>query len=121
MSKRRSNLLGVFGVLLALMAQLGAGASVPRIGPIVTPGAICHTEDDTGGAPSREPTYPAACPVCPLCGGLDVQGMALASDGQTLTPPAVLAIQRTELPPPSTAPPSPQRPPSQPRAPPIFS
>jgi hypothetical protein len=121
MSNHRSNLFGVFAVLLALMAQLGAGATVPRFDPIVTAGALCHSEDDTGGTPIPGPGHPADCPVCPACIALHSPGVALVSTAQTLPPPAVVAIRRTELPPPSTAPPSPHRPPSQPRAPPIFS
>jgi hypothetical protein len=120
MTNRRSK-LGLFVVLLALMAQLGTGASMPRIDPVMTAGTLCHTEDDTGGAPSPGPSHPADCPVCPLCAALDVQQAALASTAQTLTPPAVLAVRRSELPPPSTAPPSSQHPPNQPRAPPTFS
>jgi hypothetical protein len=120
MSSRWSNLFGLFAVLLALMAQLGSGASIPRTDPIVTAGALCHTEDD-GGAPSRAPGHPADCPVCPLCATLHVQAMALVSHAQILTPPDFLAMRRSELPPPSTAPPATHRPPSQPRAPPTFS
>jgi hypothetical protein len=121
MSSRWSHLFGLFAVLLALMAQLGTGASIPRIDPIVAAGALCHTDDDDSGAPSRAPGHPPDCPVCPLCATLHVQAMALISNAQALTPPAFLATRRSELPPPSTAPPAPHRPPSQPRAPPTFS
>jgi hypothetical protein len=121
MSNRRSNLFGLFAVLLALLAQLGVGASVPHVDPIVTAGALCHTDDDTGGAPLPGPSHPADCPVCPLCATLHAQGLALVSDAPSVTQPALLAIRRSELPPLSTAPPSPHRPPSQPRAPPTFS
>jgi hypothetical protein len=121
MSNRRSNFYGVFAVLLALMAQLGTNASVPRIDPVVISGVLCHTDDGTGGSPANAPGHPANCPVCPLCATLHVQSLALVSAAQPLTPPTVLATRRSELPPPSTAPPASHRPPSQPRAPPIFS
>jgi hypothetical protein len=111
----------MLAVLLALMAQLGAGASTPRFDPVVTAGALCHTDDDAGGAPARTPGHPVDCPVCPLCVALHAQGVALVSNAQKLTPPAVLAVLRVELPPPSTAPPAPHRLSSQPRAPPSFS
>jgi hypothetical protein len=121
MSNRRSSLFGVFAVLLALMAQLGAGASVPRLDPIVAAGALCHTDDDTGGAPSPGPAHHTDCPVCPLCAAVHAQGFALVANAPALIRPAVLTVRRTELPPPSTAPPAPHRPPGQPRAPPVVS
>jgi hypothetical protein len=121
MSNRRSNLFGVFAVLLALWAQLGAGISVPRIDPVAAAGVLCHAEDDTGGVPLPGPGHPADCPVCPLCAAVHAHDLALLPNVQILTPPAGLAVRRAELPPPSTAPPSPHRPPNQPRAPPIFS
>jgi hypothetical protein len=122
MSNRRFHLSGLFAVLLALMAQLGAGVTVPRSDPVVTAGVLCHTDDDdTGGAPAHGPSHPADCPVCPLCATLHTQGLALTSDASAVPPPAVRVVLRTELPPPSTAPPASYRPPSQPRAPPIFT
>ena len=121
MSIRRLRLFGLFAVLLVLMAQLGSGASVPRFDLLATAGALCHTDDDTGGAPSQAPAHPADCPLCPLCITAHVQAAALGSAAPILTPPAVLAIARAELPPPATAPPAPHRPPGQPRAPPIHS
>jgi hypothetical protein len=120
MLNRWFQLPGIFGVLLALMVQLGLGASVPQIDPVVTGAGLCHT-DDSGGAPSRAPTHPADCPVCPLCSVLHVQATILAADAPGLPPPAIAVLIRPELPPPSTAPPAPHRPPSQPRAPPLFS
>jgi hypothetical protein len=121
MSNRRSNLFGVLAVLLALIAQLGTGASIPRVDPVAAAGVICHIADDSGGTPSDGPTHPADCPVCPLCATLHVQPTALVSEALVVTPPTLLAIRRSELPPPSTAPPATPRPPSQPRAPPILS
>ena len=121
MMTRRFNISGLFAVLLALMAQLGLGASVPRIDPISGSAAICHTRDGTptDRVPSPEPGHPADCPICPLCVALHVQPAMLAS-AETITPPAIgWTVIRIELPPPAIAPPAPHRPPSQPRAPPI--
>jgi hypothetical protein len=121
MSSHRFHLSGLFAVLLALMAQLASGASVPRFDVLATAGVLCHIDEDTSGAPLQAPGHPADCPLCPLCVTTHVQSAALVSAPAILTPPAVLATVRAELPPPSTAPPSSYRPPNQPRAPPIFS
>jgi hypothetical protein len=117
---RRFPLSGLFAVLLALMAQLGAGATVPRIDPVAAAGALCHTDDD-GTPPAQGPTHPADCLLCPMCATLHTQQVALVSAAPMLTPPSVLAVRRAELPPPSTAPLALHRPPSQPRAPPTLS
>jgi hypothetical protein len=116
----RFRLVGLLAVLLALMAQLGAGASVPRIDPVAVAGVLCHT-DNNGNAPAHGPNHPADCPLCPLCATVHAQAPALLSDAPVLTPPAVLTVLRVELPPPATAPPVLHRPPSQPRAPPTDS
>ena len=112
---------GLFAVLLALMAQLGAGASVPRIDPIATAKMLCHAEEDTGGAPLNGPSHSGDCLVCPLCVALHASSVTLVMVVTTSAPPDTGIVIKTELPPPSTAPPAPHRPPSQPRAPPIFS
>jgi hypothetical protein len=115
---------GLFAVLLALMAQLGVGATVPRLDPIALitgVASLCHAVDDTGGTPSPGPAHSSDCLVCPLCAALHAPAAPLPSGAPVLTPPAELAERRAELPPPSTAPPSPHRPPSQPRAPPAYS
>lgn len=121
MSGHRFHLSGLFAVLLVLMAQLGSGSSVPRFDVLETVGVICHTDDDSSSAPSQAPAHKADCPLCPLCITAHVQAAALVSASPILTPPAVLAAARAELPPPSTAPPSRYWPHGQPRAPPIFS
>jgi hypothetical protein len=102
------------------MAQLSVGASVPRIDPVAGVGALCHPEDYTGGTPSKAPSHPPDCPVCPFCIALHAS-FALVPVTDSPLPPAVMVAFRSELPPPATAPPAPHRPPSQPRAPPIFS
>ncbi|MDR3531587.1 MAG: hypothetical protein P4L90_13670 [Rhodopila sp.] len=121
MLNRRFHLHGLFAVLLALMAQLGMGASVPRIDPIVGAETLCHTTDDTGGTPSQAPVHPADCLICPLCIIHHAQPATLVSDVPSVTPPGLVGERRVELPPPSTAPPTAYRLPSQPRAPPIYS
>jgi hypothetical protein len=121
MSSRRFHLSGLFAVLLALMAQLGAGATVPRIDPVSGVAALCHAEDGAGGAPSHGPSHPVDCPVCPLCIALHAPSAALVAVAVTPMPSAISVVLKAELPPPSTVPPVAYRPPSQPRAPPIFS
>lgn len=121
MLSRRFQLHGLFAVLLALMAQLGAGASVPRINPVAVAGVLCHAEHDAGGKPSHVPGHPDDCPICPLCVALHAQPATLASAITAPRPPAIAVFVKIELPPPSTAPPAMPRPPSQPRAPPSVS
>lgn len=118
MSGRRFHLSGLFAVLLALMTQLGAGASVPRIDPISGVAALCHMD---GGSPAQAPSHGSDCLVCPLCVALHAPSVILASAGMIVVPPDGWVALKTELPPPSTAPPAVHRPPSQPRAPPTFS
>jgi len=106
MVNRRFQLSGLFSVLLALMAQLGAGATVPRLDPIalITGAAsLCHVADDAGGTPNPAPAHSSDCLVCPLCAALHAPAAPLPSGVRILTPP------------------SPNRPPSQPRAPPAYS
>jgi hypothetical protein len=116
----RFHLSGLLAVLLALMAQLGAGATVPLVDPVAVAGVLCHT-DDSGNPPAHAPNHPADCPVCPLCATMHAQAAVLASATPRLAPPADFAVLRPELPPPATAPPALHRPPSQPRAPPTLS
>jgi hypothetical protein len=121
MLSRRFHLSGLFAVLLALMALLGAGASVPQIDPITGTVILCHDDGGSGGTPSKAPDRPFDCPVCPLCIAMHVPAAPLVSTAAFMAPPMVVVVLKTELPPPSTAPPAAYRPPSQPRAPPIFS
>ena len=120
MLMRRFHFSGLFAVLLALMAQLGAGATVPRIDPVAASAVLCHT-DDRGNPPAHGPNHSPDCPVCPLCATLHVHQAMLTSAAPKLMPPRVQVTRRAELPPPSTAPPVLHRTPSQPRAPPTFS
>ena len=121
MESRRLPLHGLFAVLLALMAQLGAGMSVPRIDPITGLAVQCHAANETDGAPSQAPSRSADCLLCPLCIALHAPSALPALAAATFVPRRVSVVVRSALPPPSTAPPSMPRPSSQPRAPPSFS
>ncbi len=120
MLKSRFRLFELFAVLLALMAQLGAGATAPRVDQVVA-SVMCHGEGNDSQIPAHGPNQPSDCPICPLCASLHAQALAVTSDAPLLTPPAIQALLRPELPPPSTAPPALYRSPSQPRAPPTLS
>jgi hypothetical protein len=122
MSKRRLSLAGLLAVLLALMAQLGFGASVPNPDPLGgIAGVICHVDQDSGSAPAAPTHHPADCPVCPLCAAAHAPSHVVLPQIAALVLPDAPVVARGELPPPATAPPPPHRPPSQPRAPPVFS
>jgi hypothetical protein len=124
MSNRRIPFHGLFAVLLALMAQLGIGACVPRpdaFAQIIGTEILCHSPDGAGGSPAPAPMHPLECVVCPLCVALHAPPAILVSDVADLAPSAVVVVLHSELPPPSTAPPSSRRAPSQPRAPPTYS
>jgi hypothetical protein len=124
MSNRRIRFHGLFAVLLALMAQLGIGASVPRLdafAQIIGTEILCHPPDKSGSTPAQAPLHPLDCLICPLCAALHAPPMVLVSDVAVHAPHAVVLVLRSELPPPSIAPPSSRRAPSQPRAPPTYS
>ncbi|HEY0183615.1 MAG TPA: DUF2946 family protein [Rhodopila sp.] len=121
MSNRWFHPYGLFAVLLALMAQLGLGATVPRIDPVAGIGALCHSGDDSSDAPSQTPAHSTDCLICPLCIAWHAQSVPLIPAGAAPLPPSVTVVREAGLPPPSTAPPAPHRPPSQPRAPPTIS
>jgi hypothetical protein len=111
-------------VLLALMVQLGTGATVPRLDPlaqIIGGEILCHAPDGAGDTPAPAPMRPFDCLVCPLCVAMHAPSIIPISDAAIPMPSAAVAVLRCELPPPSTAPPSSRRPSSQPRAPPAIS
>ncbi len=113
---------GLIAVLLALMVQLGVGATVPRSGPVaLTAGTICHVEGPAGSNGDAPPSHETDCLVCPLCAAIHGPASVVLNPQVVLPAPSVVQITRAELPPPSTAPPSAQRPPNQPRAPPAVS
>jgi hypothetical protein len=124
MLNRRVPVHGLLAVLLALMAQLGIGASVPRLDPlarIISAETLCHAPDGAGDTPAPAPMHPLDCLVCPLCVAIHVPPIILICDVGGHMPSAAVVVLRSELPPPSTAPPSSDRLPSQPRAPPTIS
>jgi hypothetical protein len=124
MLNRRVPFHGLLAVLLALMAQLGIGASVPQLDPlarIISAETLCHALAGAGETPAPAPLHPLDCLVCPLCIAIHVPSIILISDAAIPKPSAEILVLRSELPPPSTAPPSSHRPPSQPRAPPAIS
>jgi hypothetical protein len=115
---------GLLAALLALMVQLGIGASVPRpnqLAQIAGAETLCQAPDGAAEPPSRAPVHPLDCLFCPLCAALHAPPATPVSGTPVLAPSTAAIVIRPELPPPSTAPPAPRRPPSQPRAPPIAS
>ena len=124
MLNRRMPLHGLLAVLLALMAQLGTGARIPRVdafAQIVGANALCHSADESGTNPSQPPSHPADCLACPLCVAVQAPAATLIHEGAVAIHRGVVAVLRPELPPPSTAPPFYRWQPSQPRAPPTYS
>lgn len=122
MLTRRLHLPGLFAVLLALMAQLGMGATVPRLDPLAQLAdarGICHGVDISADQPGQAPSHPMDCLVCPLCIALHASPVALIASAVDLPQPSVILVASAESVPPARAPPSPHRTPSQPRAPPI--
>lgn len=119
MLQQRFQLSGLFAMLLALMAQLGAAANQPQIDVAAANVVLCHSDD--GNPPAQAPPHPTDCPMCSLCIGSHVQAPVLAAEPRLPPAPRLLPARRPELPPPATAPPLPHRPPNQPRAPPAIS
>jgi hypothetical protein len=123
MLSRRCYLFGLLSALLALMAQLSAGATVPCLDPVVQlvgAEALCHETHDSGGAPAKAPVHPLNCLACSLCCAAQPP-ISLLPAPPHLTPPRVVLAERAELPPPSRAPPFRLWSPAQPRAPPSVS
>jgi hypothetical protein len=124
MVKRRVPLHGLMAALLALMAQLGIGASVPRFDPlaqIAAAATLCHAPDGAGGTQAPPPAHPLDCLVCLLCGPVHAPSAVLvAAETVPMSSVPEVAI-RPELPPRSTAPPRLYHSSVQPRAPPAYS
>jgi hypothetical protein len=98
----RFRLVGMFAVLLALMAQLGAGASVSDM-PRMHLAAICHISGGPGG--QKSPAIPGQdCPICICCIGT-VLAAVLPVPMVSLPPQAAIAPARFVVTPPSTGPP----------------
>ena len=121
MVSHRFRLPALFMALLALMAQLGVGASVPRADPIAAAGVLCHPHHNSDGTPSHAPAHLPDCPVCPLCAAIHAPAPTLVAVITAPPPPAVAVTATIERPPPATAAPAMPRPPAQPRAPPTLS
>jgi hypothetical protein len=105
----RFRLVGLFAVLLALMAQLGAGASVPDMprmhlaALLGDAGAICHISGGAGG--QKSPAIPGQdCPMCICCIGT-VLAAVLPVPMVSLPPDVAVAPARFVVTPPSTGPP----------------
>jgi len=119
MRTRRCHLPGVLAVLLALAAQLGLGASVPRPDPLARFSdlvVLCHPN-----SPSPTPAHPANCVICPLCVAVHAPAPTLVADGLPLPFPAVWTDGLAAPPPPARGPPVHWRIAAQPRAPPVIS
>jgi hypothetical protein len=109
----------LFLSLLALIAQLSIGASVPAAPAFSLAGGsipICHGGEDPVDAPA--PHRPADCVLCPLCIAMADHSVMLGTDGQALPAARMAVIGLAAPPPPSTAPPPARRYAAQPRAPP---
>jgi hypothetical protein len=123
MPSHRCHLHGLFAALLALVVQLGLGASVPRLDPlreIADAAILCHGAADTGGTPAKVPSHLIDCLLCSHCIAAQPQ-IPPVPVPPYLAPPRVQLAWRAELPPPSRAPPSRFWVVTQPRAPPFFS
>jgi hypothetical protein len=124
MLNRRAPISGLLAALLALMAQLGIGMSVPRFDPLAQLAAaetLCHMSDGAGDTQSPAPAHPLDCLACLLCGPVHTAPAVLASNEAVPMPPLVDVVIRPELPPRSTAPPTLHHSSVQPRAPPAYS
>lgn len=118
--RHRFPLAGLFAALLALMAQLAAGAMVPRMAPlaqIASAEVLCHS-DDGGAAPDQQPNHPMDCLVCPLCAAVHASTLAVLPTPPDVPLVHVMPARLAGLPPPARAPALAWRPPQQPRAPP---
>lgn len=120
MLRRWSALPAVMAMLLALAVQLGLGAIVPRVEPLLQLAAtqtLCHP--GTPGQP--QPPHPSECLLCAFCVAVHAPATMLAAATWQKLPALRIARAEAGLPPPARAPPSPFRPPHQPRAPPTLA
>jgi hypothetical protein len=107
MLSRRCYLLGLFASLLALIAQLGAGATVPRFDPVaqlIAAEILCHVTDE-GRTPNQAPNHSDGCLACWVCTAVHPQ-IPLVPEPPNLTLSRIQLTQRAELPPPARASPS---------------
>jgi hypothetical protein len=112
MSHRRTFASGLLFALLALVAQLAAGATVPHmtnlgiadLAVIADATTICHAHETSDQAPVP-PHNPTDCPICPLCVSLSAAAFAIAAD-PALPTPRIINVAPTVILPPATAPPA---------------
>ncbi|MDR3537349.1 MAG: hypothetical protein P4L71_12700 [Acetobacteraceae bacterium] len=103
--------------LLALVAQLATGASVPPILDIAAGGVpICHGGEQPVDAPA--PHHEGDCVLCPICAAIGSPSAFLAAAEPALPLPRTPVVTLAAPPPPATAPPSTHRLAARPRAPP---
>ncbi len=89
--------------LLALVAQLAMGASVPPVLDIVAGGVpICHGSDQPLDTPA--PHHEGDCVLCPICAAIGSPSAFLAATEPTLPLPRAPVIALAAPPPPATAP-----------------
>ena len=107
MNHRRTSASGLLFAVLALVAQLASGATVPRMADqaaIADATTICHAHETSDQAPAA-PHNPADCPICPLCISLSGTAFAITAD-PVLPTPRSIEVAPTIILPPATAPPS---------------
>ncbi len=125
MIQRRISASGLFVALLALVAQLAFGATVPRpeIALVLDDaGIICHAPTSSDGTtPPAHRHHMPDCQFCPLCMSLATPGIVLPGAAPHPPPPQVAAFRRPGLPPPATAPPVAALLSAQPRGPPVLA
>jgi hypothetical protein len=108
MRNPRFHLPRLFAVLLALIAQLGGGTSMPDMprmdlaALLGDAGAICHVG---GAGGQKSPAMPGQdCPMCPCCIGTAVPA-ALPVPIVSLSLPTAIPPARFAITPPATGPP----------------
>ncbi|MBV8615598.1 MAG: hypothetical protein JOY66_17785 [Acetobacteraceae bacterium] len=116
MVRRRLSPLGLFAAILALAAQLVAGALVPQ-----PSWAASHHHSqscaDMGKAPAHDRQHKPDCPFCPFCLAVAHPAPTLAAPPPLPAPSVVLVAHAAPLPPARAPPPLPF-PAARPRAPP---
>ena len=117
MVRRRLSPLGLFAAILALAAQLVAGALVPQ-----PSWAASHHHSqscaDMGKAPAHDRQHKPDCPFCPFCLAVAHPAPTLLAAPPPLPAPSVVLVAHAAPLPPARAPPPLPFPAARPRAPP---
>jgi len=131
MFSRTRPVWGMFAALLALIAQIALGAAAPEAElrlaaanaavAALDAAPICHTDDAGNPAPGQRPSHSNDCLACPLCVVAHAPVVALVVPPVAIPAPPETLADRSELPPPATAPPVFAWTANQPRAPPAVS